>query len=212
VGDLDSHDAPCRALAKAAGMRVLSFDYRLSPEHPWPTPVDDAVQAYNDVPERAAELQIDPARIAVGGDSAGGHLAAMVALRTKAAFQLLIYPATDFTKTYRSADLFADGYLLTKRNMDWYEAQFVPATDDKRAASPLHAANLREAPPAYVVTGGFDPLRDEGEAYAQALEQAGVRTTLRRYPGQVHGFLNMTALESTRTAIAEMAGVLRASV
>lgn len=205
VGDLESHDAPCRRLARAAGMPVLSVDYPLAPEHPWPQPLDHALSAYDEAAQRHD-------RIVVAGDSAGGHLAAMVALRRPAAFQLLVYPATDFTKTYESANLFADGYLLTKRNMDWYEEQFVPDADDKRAASPLHAENLAEAAPACIVTAGFDPLRDEGEAYAQALEAAGVRTILRRHPGQVHGFVNMTALSSTREAIAELAGILRASV
>jgi acetyl esterase len=205
VGDIDSHDSPCRALAKAAGMPVMSVDYPLAPEHPWPEPLDHALAAFD-------EAQQHHERIVVAGDSAGGHLAAMVALRRPAAFQLLIYPATDFTHTYESERLFAEGYLLTKRNMDFYEAQFVPDAADKRAASPLHADDLAQAPPAMVVTAGFDPLRDEGEAYAAKLEQAGVRTILRRHPGQVHGFLNMTALPSTREAIAEMAGVLRASV
>ena len=205
VGDLDSHDAPCRALARAAQMPVMSIDYPLAPEHPWPEPLDHALAAFDEARQRHE-------RIVVAGDSAGGHLAAMVALRRPAVFQLLIYPATDFTHTYDSERLFAEGYLLTKRNMDFYEAQFVPDPADKRPASPLHAENLAEAPPAYVVTAGFDPLRDEGEVYAAKLGEAGVRTTLRRHPGQVHGFLNMTALPSTREAIAEMAGALRASV
>jgi acetyl esterase len=212
VGDLESHDAPCRALAKVAGMRVVSFDYRLSPEHPWPTPVADAVQAYERHQRERLELRIDPARIAVGGDSAGGHLAAMVALRTDAAFQA---PRLSRDGLHEDVPL---GRPL-RRRLPAHQAQHGlvrgavrAGRADKRAASPLHAGNLREAPPAYVVTGGFDPLRDEGEAYARALQEAGVRTTLRRYPGQVHGFLNMTALESTRTAIAEMAGALRASV
>ena len=205
VGDLDSHDAPCRALARAAQMPVLSIDYPRAPEHPWPEPLDHALAAFDEARQRHE-------RIVVAGDSAGGHLAAMVALRRPAAFQLLVYPATDFTHTYESEKLFAEGYFLTKSNMDWYEAQFVPDPADKRAASPLHAGNLAEAPPACVVTAGFDPLRDEGEAYARALTEAGIRTVLRRHPGQVHGFLNMTVLPSSREAIAEMAGVLRASV
>ena len=204
VGDLDSHDAPCRALARAAGMPVLSIDYPRAPEHPWPEPLEHALAAFDEAHRRHE-------RIVVAGDSAGGHLAAMVALRRPAAFQLLVYPATDFTTTYESENLFAVGYLLTKANMDWYEEQFVPREEDKRAASPLHQADLDKAPPAMVVTAGFDPLRDEGEAYADALAAAGVRVIKRRHPGQVHGFLNMTALSSTREAIAEMAGVLRAS-
>ena len=202
VGDLDSHDAPCRALARASGMPVLSIDYPRAPEHPWPEPLDHALAAFDEARRRHE-------RIVVAGDSAGGHLAAMVALRRPAAAQLLIYPATDFTRDHPSTLLFADGYLLTKRNMDWYEEQFVPREEDKRAASPLHAPNLADAPPAVVVTAGFDPLRDEGEAYAEALREAGVRVVVRRYPGQVHGFVNMTGLASTREAIAEMAGMVR---
>ena len=217
VGDLDTHDAPCRALAHAAGITVLSVDYRCAPEHCFPAPVDDAVAAFREAATRCDELGVDPQRIAVGGDSAGGHLAAMVALRCceddiAPAFQLLIYPATDLAETYPSARTFAEGFLLTKANMDWYEAQFVPDPAAKEEASPLRAADLSGACPALVVTAGFDPLRDEGEAYAEALREAGVKTILRRHPGQVHGFFNMTAFASAREAISETAGVLRASV
>jgi acetyl esterase len=219
VGDLDTHDAPCRLLAHAAGMRVLAVEYRLAPEHRYPAPVDDAIAAFRDAAARADELRIDASRIAVAGDSAGGHLATMVALATRdgdgpaPAFQALIYPATDFVETHPSARTFAEGFLLTKANMDWYEAQFVPDPADKPAASPLRAPDLSGAAPALIVTAGFDPLRDEGEAYAARLREAGVRTILRRHPDQIHGFFNLVAAgPRAREAISEIAGVLRAAL
>jgi acetyl esterase len=219
AGDLDTHDAPCRHLARAAGMRVLSVAYRRAPEHPYPAPVEDAVAAFGDVAARAAELGADPARIAVAGDSAGGHLAAMVAQRAatgehaRPAFQVLVYPATDLVEDHPSERLFAEGFLLTKASMDWYEANFLPAGADAHAASPLRAERLDGVAPALVVTAGFDPLRDEGEAYAARLRDAGVRTVLRRHPGQLHGFLNMTGVGTgAREAIAEIGGVLRAGL
>jgi acetyl esterase len=216
VGDLDTHDAPCRALARAAGIRVLSVDYRLAPEHPWPGPVDDAEAAFLDVAARAGELGVDAGRIAVGGDSAGGHLAAWVALRTAAAggpapaFQLLIYPATDFVGDHGSTATFAEGFLLTKASMDWYEARFVPGAADKAAASPLLAAPAAGLAPAMIVTAGFDPLRDEGEAYGASLRAAGVDVLVRRHPGQVHGFVNAQGVgPEPREAVAEMGALLR---
>jgi acetyl esterase len=209
VGDLDSHDAPCRALAAASGARVLSVDYRLAPEHPWPAPLEDALAAF----ERGVELAGDPSRVAVGGDSAGGHLAAWVALRAEPAFQLLIYPATDIGSQRPSKGLFGEGFLLTKPNMDYYEAQLLRGGAGAREVSPLHADDLAQAAPAMVVTAGFDPLRDEGEAYAEALREAGVPVILRRHVGQVHGFVNMTAAgPGPREAIAEMGGALRAAL
>jgi acetyl esterase len=195
---------------------VLAVDYRLAPEHPWPAPVDDAHAAFLDVASRAAELGIDGARIAVGGDSAGGHIAAWVAHRTAAtggrapAFQLLVYPATDFVGEHASVALFGQGLLLTKDSMDWYEARFVPAAEDKRAASVLLAEPPAGVAPAMVVTAGFDPLRDEGEAYGAALRAAGADVLVRRHPGQVHGFLNALGVgPGPRLAVAEMGGVLR---
>lgn len=219
VGDLDTHDELCRRLAVASGARVLSVDYRLAPENPFPAAVEDALAAYREAVARAAELGADPARIALGGDSAGGHLAAVTAQLARddepaPAFQLLIYPATDFVETSASRVAFGEGFLLTKENMDWYEENFVGAADrsDPRV-SPLRAESLAGLAPAMVVTAGYDPLRDEGEAYARRLAEAGVPVSLRRHPGFVHGFTHMMVGGSgPREAIAEMGGALRAAL
>jgi acetyl esterase len=221
AGDLDTHDQPCRLLANSSGARVLSIDYRLAPEHPFPAPVDDALAAFRYAVAHAQELGADPARIAVAGDSAGGHLAAVTANQAgidggpAAAFQLLIYPVTDLVEISRSRVTFAEGFVLTKQNMEWYESQFLGPNGDPRdpRATPALVEDLGAAPPALVVTAGFDPLRDEGEAYAGRLRAAGVRTMLRRHPGYVHGFTHMlTGDAGPREAVAEMGGVLRASL
>ncbi len=226
VGDLDTHDAPCRLLARAAGVRVLSVDYRLAPEHRFPAAADDALAAFRWAVEHAAELGADPRRIAVGGDSAGGNVSASTALQAARdggpapAFQLLIYPVTDNaapsdpatqTGSYR---MFADGFFLTAEQMRWYRAHYFGAAEATAArdvrASPLLADDLSGLAPAHVVTAGFDPLRDEGEAYAARLREAGVRTTLRRHPGLIHGFVNVVGPGRTsREAGVEMGGVLR---
>jgi acetyl esterase len=221
TGDLGTHDQPCRLLAKSSGARVLSVDYRLAPEHRFPAPVDDALAAFRDAAARADELGVDPARVAVAGDSAGGHLAAVTALSCAfqggpaPAFQLLIYPATDLAHAAASRDTFGEGFVLTKENMDWYEQQFLDADTDRSdpRVSPLLAENLAGAAPALVVTAGFDILRDEGEAYARRLAQSGVRAHLRRHPGYVHGFIHVLALGTgPHEALAEMGGVLRAAL
>jgi len=221
AGDLDTHDQPCRLLARCAGARVISVAYRLAPEHPFPAPVEDALSAFRDIVARAAEFGADPARVAVAGDSAGGHLSAVTCQLAAAdggpapAFQLLIYPVTDLNGRTASRDTFAEGFLLTKDDMAWYEAQFLAAggeLSDPRV-SPLLAQDMSALAPAMVVTAGFDPLRDEGEAYAHRLREAGVRTILRRHPGFVHGFANIfTAAEVGREAIAEMGGAVRAAL
>jgi acetyl esterase len=221
AGDLDTHDQPCRLLAKASGARVLSVDYRLAPEHRFPAPVADALAAFYDAIASADQLGADPARIAVAGDSAGGHLAAVTAQQAvidggpTPAFQLLIYPVTDLVGTAPSRMTFAKGFVLTKENMDWYEEQFLGPDVDRRdpRVSPLLTEGLGTTAPALVVTAGFDPLRDEGEAYARKLSQAGVRTILRRHPGYVHGFTHaLSGGAGPREAIAEMGGVLRAAL
>ncbi len=220
AGDLDTHDQPCRLLARASGARVLSIDYRLSPEHRFPAPVDDALAAFRDAVARAGELGADPGRVAVAGDSAGGHLAAVTA-RLSAhdggpapAFQLLVYPVTDLVVVAQSRLTFAEGFVLTKESMDWYEEQFLGSEGNRRdpRVSPLYATDLPGVAPALVVTAGFDPLRDEGEAYARKLQEAGVRTILRRFPGYVHGFAAALAWRGPREALAEIGGVLRAAL
>ncbi len=203
TGDLDTHDAPCRFIARQAATRVLAVDYRLAPEHPFPAPVEDALAAFADVVARAAELGADPARISVCGDSAGGNLAAVVSQQTaggaRPAAALLIYPACDFTGGTASRSLFAEGFLLEKSDMDWCQDRYLQAygelTDPR--VSPAFGAVDAEHPPTVVVTAGFDPLRDEGEAYAAQLRAAGIPTVLRRYPGLIHGFMNLTAISPT---------------
>jgi acetyl esterase len=221
AGGLDTHDQPCRLLAKTSGARVLSVEYRLAPEHRFPAPIEDALAAFRDAVARAGELGVDPARIAVAGDSAGGHLAAVTAQSCAAnggpspAFQLLIYPVTDCANVSPSRITFAEGFILTKANMNWYEEQLLGPNGDRSdpRASPLLAEELGGTAPALVVTAGFDPLRDEGEAYARRLGESGVRTLLRRHAGYVHGFIHALALGSgAREAIAEMGGVLRAEL
>ena len=199
ICNLDSHDALCRALSKAAGCTVVSVDYRLAPEHKFPAAAEDAYAAGDWVFKNAASLGIDPARIATAGDSAGGNLATVAAImlrdRGGAQFchQLLVYPVTDLTCGTESYNLLAQGYFLTREMMEWFIAQYLPAghsvTDP--LASPLHAPNLAGLPPATVITAEYDPLRDEGEAYAKRLAAAGVAVESKRYDGVFHGFFSM---------------------
>ena len=219
VGGLDTHDTTCRFLAREADVLVLAVDYRLAPEHRFPAAVDDALAAFRWAVREAGALCSDPARVAVAGDSAGGNLAAVVAQLARAAggpapaAQLLIYPATDLTTKRESFRLFGDGFFLTERDVDWYKAQYAPdrAQWPDPRLSPLLAGDLRGLPPAIVATAGFDVLRDEGEAYAHRLQEAGVRVELRRVAGQVHGFANATGVSpAARDAMRELAGLLRA--
>jgi acetyl esterase len=218
VGDLDSCEGACRLFARHAGVAVLSVDYRLAPEHPFPAAVDDAVAGFTWAAGHAAELGVDEARIGVGGDSAGGNLAAAVCLAARdgggpqPAFQLLIYPAVDLTRRRPSRDLFADGLQLTDTDIEWYREQYLPDEADLQnpLASPLLADDLSGLPPAHVATAGFDPLRDEGEDYARALVAAGVPASCRRHEGMVHGFGNyMQIVPAAREAMLETAGALR---
>ncbi|MET0558117.1 MAG: alpha/beta hydrolase [Solirubrobacterales bacterium] len=218
IGDLDTHDGTCRFLAAMAGVAVLSVDYRLAPEHPFPGPVEDAWAAFAWAAANAAALGADPERIAVGGDSAGGNLSAVVSLLAREgggatpAMQLLIYPVTDSAETPRSRQLFAEGFFLTRSDMEQFESAYLPEGIDKDdpRISILKAPDLRNLPPAYVTTAGFDPLRDEGEAYALRMREAGVKVALRRHPGLVHTFANLTAVSRTsRAAMHEAAGALR---
>jgi acetyl esterase len=217
VGDLDTHDGVCRFLAATSGVAVLSVDYRLAPEHPFPAAVEDAWAAFAWLAANAASLGADPGRIAVGGDSAGANLAAVLCLLAREAglspaLQLLIYPIADVATKHPSRQLFAEGFLLTDADMEWFEGHYIAAGTDRAdpRISPLRAPDLSRLPPAYVATAGFDPLRDEGEAYALGMREAGVPVALVRHPGLTHTFANLTALSrSSRAAMLEAAGALR---
>jgi acetyl esterase len=217
-GDLDTHDPACRFLAERSGVRLLAVDYRLAPEHPFPAAYDDALAAYRWVVAHAGDLGADAARLGVGGDSAGGALSAATAIAAAReglplARQLLIYPGTDLTADTESGRLFGEGLFLTTRYMDLAKAAYAPdrATWSTPEASPLLAEVPPGLAPAYVVTAGFDPLRDEGEAYARKLADAGVEVELRRFPDQIHGFLNVVGVTGTaRAAVAEVAARLGA--
>jgi acetyl esterase len=219
-GDLDSHDASCRFLAERSGVRVLAVDYRLGPEDPFPAAYDDVLAAYRWALANADSVGADPARLAVGGDSAGGNLAAVVAIQAAAeglplAFQLLLYPTTDAERDTESFRMFGDGFYLTREFMDLANRSYVPAGHDSRdpRISPLFADLPAGMAPALVVTAGFDPLRDEGEAYARKLVDAGVDVELRRFPGQIHGFFNIVGVgRSARAANAEIAARLKAAL
>lgn len=200
IGGLDSHDNVCRSLAVKSGHAVLAVDYRLAPEHPFPAAAEDALCALRWAYENAAELGIDPDRIAVGGDSAGGNLAAVVAQQrpVPVAFQLLIYPATDMTMSHGSHDENKLGPVLSREAMDWFIGHYMPASSDKRdpLASPLFAPDslVRGAPPALVVTAEYDPLRDEGEAYGRRLIDNGTQVSTVRFNGQFHSFFGMVGI------------------
>ncbi len=220
-GDLDSHDAPCRFLAERAGVRVLAVDYRRAPEHPFPAAYDDAVASVRWAFENAESLGVDPDRIAVGGDSAGGNLAAGAAIAAALeglplAFQLLVYPLTDATHETRSMDLFADlGLYLTRGYIDVAESSYLPDLRDR--TDPRVSVLFEKIPeglaPAYLATAGFDPLRDEGEAYARLLSEAGVPVELRRFPDLIHSFFNVLGpSRRNRAAVAEMAVRLGAAL
>jgi acetyl esterase len=218
IGTRNSHDNTARFLAQRAGVRVLSVEYRLAPENPFPAGTEDAVAAFEYAHTKAGELGADPDRIAVGGDSAGGNLAAVVAQMTTRrggpapAFQLLLYPATDASTRHRSRDLFADRFFLTDEHMTWFLDHYAPAGVDRSDTrlSPLLTEDLSGLPPAYISTAGFDPLRDEGEAYATRLSEAGVRTAMSRQSDLIHGYVNFLGVgQRFREATAEAAGALR---
>ena len=223
IGDLDTHDALCRLTCRDADVHVLSIDYRLAPEHPAPAAVDDAYAAFRWAHEHAGDLGAIPGKIAVGGDSAGGNLATVVSQLArddedpqgpKPVLQWLIYPRTDLTAKTRSQSLFADGFVLTKRDIDWFEAQYLDCSDleptDPRV-SPLLAESLSGLPPALIATAGFDPLRDEGEQYAAALHAAGTAVDLRSMGSLTHAFANFFQLGGgSAVATTELISALRA--
>jgi acetyl esterase len=218
IGDLETHDVLCRQITAAAGIAVVAVDYRLAPEHKFPAAIDDAWAATRWVVKQAARLGIDPSRLAVGGDSAGGNLAAVVALMARDAGgpairqQVLLYPVTDVMRETRTYADFADGYMLTRDSMRWFIAHYLRGRDDARdwRASPLRAPSLAGLPPALIVTAGFDPLRDEGESYAGRLRDAGVMVDYACYGGMVHGFLGMGKLiDTAMRAVDHIGGVVR---
>lgn len=223
IGDLDTHDALCRLTCRDAGVHVLSIDYRLAPEHPAPAAVEDAYAAFRWAHEHAGDLGAIPGKVAVGGDSAGGNLATVVSQLArddedpqgpKPVLQWLIYPRTDLTAQTRSQSLFADGFVLTKRDIDWFDSQYlggsgVEPTDPR--VSPLLAESLSGLPPALIATAGFDPLRDEGEQYAAALQAAGTAVDLRSMGSLTHAFANFFQLGGgSAVATTELISALRA--
>ena len=218
IGDLDTHDTLCRELALGAGCAVVAVDYRMAPEHRFPAAVDDCIAATRWVHDHAAELGVDASRLAVGGDSAGGNLAAVVAITLRDAgdlairFQLLIYPATDQRRGWPSHTSNGQGYLLTTETMDYFHDHYLPdkALDLDWRASPLLHPDLSRLPPALVLTAGYDPLRDEALQYSQRLTQAGNRCTHVLFERQIHGFITMgKVIDEANAAVQICAAELR---
>jgi acetyl esterase len=219
IGDLDSHDVVCRKLAHEGELIVISVDYRLAPEHKFPAAVDDAIAATKWIAANAGQLGIDPTRLMVGGDSAGGNLAAVVALAArdgdgpKIAGQVLVYPATDFAMTHPSHREPETSILLTHSVIKWFCNHYLRGASDidNWNASPARATTLAGLPPAYVLTAGADPLRDEGDEYAHRLKEAGVAVTYRHFPGQFHGFFTMgKLLQQANVAASDIGAWLKA--
>ncbi len=219
IGDLDSHDVVCRQMADAGALVVIAIDYRCAPEHKFPAATNDAVAATQWIAANARELGIDAARLSVCGDSAGGNLAAVVALAArdgagpKIAGQVLVYPAVDFAMTHGSHNEPETSVLLTHTGIRWFRDHYLNGTADIHdwRASPAQAKSLAGLPPAYVLTAGADPLRDEGDAYAARLKQAGVPVTYKHFPGQFHGFFTMgKLLQQANVAVSEIGAWLKA--
>lgn len=218
LGDLESHDLLCRRLALAGKTNVLAVDYRLAPENKFPSAVEDAIEAVDWAFAHAGELQVNVARIMVGGDSAGGNLAAVVAHerrnnnKPRLACQILIYPATDLACASPSYQIAEDGFPVLGSTMIWFRDHYLAERfqEEDWRASPLRASDFSDLPPAYVLTAGYDPLSDEGRAYANKLVNSDVSVVHHHYPGQIHGFLSMgPELPTTETAIAELGAYMR---
>ncbi len=220
VGSIESHDRLCRVLADEASTVVVSVDYRLAPEHPFPAAPEDAIATTRWVLANAGTLGLDAGKIAVGGDSAGGNLAALasIALRDdlrRPAYQMLLYPATDLTRSMPSNAMFGDGFFLSSAAQDWYLGHYLgdPAHAKDPRASPMFVQDLARLPPAFVLTAGFDPLRDEGRAYAERMRKAGVAVEQLCAEGQMHGFLLLGgALDKAAEIVHLLARRLRASL
>jgi acetyl esterase len=213
-GDLETHDAPCRSLCRDLDVFVLSVDYRLAPEHPFPAAVEDACAALRYAQQNAASWGADPARIGVAGDSAGGNLATVATLQAvrsgepQPVMQLLFYPTVDSTEERASVGLFGSGFFLTHADMQWFGAHYRGPFEDLAdpRLSPLRASDLSGLPPTLIVTAGFDPLRDEGEEYAEALRAAGNRVEVVRCHDMIHGFINLGSLcRATQTELSRIA-------
>jgi acetyl esterase len=218
ICDLDSHDRQCRGLANASGCAVVAVDYRLAPEHKFPAAPQDAYAATRYVAEHSVEFGIDPNRLAVGGDSAGGNLATVVTLMARdrggppLRFQLLIYPVVDWEDDSPSMHEYANDHFLTRELMNWFFGHYVANVADGRTpyASPMHAEDVRGLPPAMIITAECDLLRDQGEAYARKLQDAGIPVELKRYEGMIHPFFNLGGvIDAGRTALADAASSLR---
>jgi acetyl esterase len=216
IGDLDTHDPVCRQLASAADCAVLAVDYRLAPENRFPAAVEDCFAALRFLAGEGAALGIDSSRIAVGGDSAGGNLAAVAALMARDASlplkaQILIYPATDFSRERPSHEDYAEGFLLTRESIAWFGGNYVSSSAHRDwRASPILAPDHRGLPPAIVIVGECDPLRDESRDYAETLVAAGNEASFHLYPGMIHGFFTMGgAISAADRAIAQSAALLR---
>jgi acetyl esterase len=221
VGSFETHDEACRLFCRHAGAHVLAIDYRLAPEHPFPAAVNDARAAFRWAHANAAALGADPTRIAIAGDSAGDNLAAVTALGIAReggpapALQVLLYPVTDFESVTQSHELFAEGFFLDKISTEWCIAKYLPDGVDRAdpRLSPLRAPDLSGLAPAIVITAAFDPLRDEGEAYARRLRDAGNRVESVRVPGLIHGFINLTIPNrASRDATIGLAGMIRGAL
>ncbi|MBV9548442.1 MAG: alpha/beta hydrolase [Alphaproteobacteria bacterium] len=220
VGGLDTHDGLCRLICAEGNFRVIAIDYRLAPEHPFPAAIDDAFAATQWIAANATQLGVDPGRIAVGGDSAGGMLAAIVAQVArdkgpKLAFQLLMFPNTQMDGETRSLNEYAVGYFLERHTIEWFNSQYAPKEADRALSlvSPLRTKDFSRLPPAYVLLGGYDPLHDEGLAYAEKLRGAGVPVTIADYRDMVHCFIYLqTVLPQAHTALAEAAHAVSAAL
>ncbi|PWR18975.1 alpha/beta hydrolase [Zavarzinia compransoris] len=221
IGDLESYDRVCRYLADAARCQVLSVDYRLAPEHRFPVAIEDCLAVWRHVTADPGDYGADPARIGVGGDSAGGHLSAVVSQQAKAAglplprHQLLIYPVTDVSREWASHETYAEGFLLTKAAMHWFMGHFLPDDADRTDArvSPLKADSMDGLPAATVIIAGFDPLQDEGRAYAAALAGAGVAVKVLEFDTLTHGFVSLPGVVgSADRALQEISSAIRANL
>lgn len=221
AGGLESHDGLCRLFSAEGGFKVIAVDYRLAPEHPWPAAVNDAWAAFQWVEANAADLGVDAGRIAVGGDSAGATLSAIITQlaksksKPKIAYQMLLFPGTQVGAETSSLHEFAVGYFLERKAIEYFNSLYLPAGTDRNSpkVSPLRAKDFGGLPPAYVMLGGYDPLHDEGLAYAEKLKAAGVQVTIADYAGMVHCFIYLqTILPQAHEAVAEAAKAVKTAL